>query len=118
MKKTQARTLPKSLLAGALGYALNQEREIYRILESGDYELDNNSIERQMRPIAVGRKNYMFAGSHDGAYRAAVLYSLLSTCKLNKINPWERLRNVLMRIKDQPVNRISELLPHRWRMPA
>ncbi len=62
------------------------------------YELDNNSIERQMKYIAIGRKNYYFAGWHEGARRAAVLYSLLGTCRLNKVNPWEWLSDVLVRV--------------------
>jgi hypothetical protein len=76
------KTLPKSPFAQALSYAIKQEAEVMRIMESGVYEPDNNSIERQMKYIAIGRKNYYFAGSHEGARRAAVLYSLLGTCRL------------------------------------
>lgn len=115
LKATAQRTLPKSPLMKALNYALNQEAEVRRILESGIYDLDNNAIERQMRPVAIGRKNYMFAGSHDGAHRAAVLYSLLNTCKLNKVNPWEWLKDVLVRVSSDKSVKPVDLLPHRWR---
>lgn len=81
--------MPRSLLAGAISCTVKQETEICRIFESGVFDLDNNGIERQMRPIAISRNNYMLARSHDGARRATVLNSLLNTCKLNKVNPWE-----------------------------
>ena len=77
LKFTIQRTLPKSPFAKALNYCINQEAEVRRIFEKGDFDLDNNAIERQMRPVAIGRKNYMFAGSHEGAHNAAVLYSML-----------------------------------------
>lgn len=115
LRVTKVRTLPKSKLMQALNYALNQEAEVMRIFESGDFDLDNNAIERQMRPIAIGRKNYMFAGSHDGAHRAAVLYSLLNTCKLNKVNPWEWLKDVLIRISSDKSVKPVDLLPHNWK---
>jgi len=115
LKACMLKTLPKSPFAQALSYAIKQETEVLRIMESGVYELDNNSIERQMKYIAIGRKNYYFAGSHDGARRAAVLYSLLGTCRLNKVNPWEWLSDVLVRVNvasdDTPVS----LLPMNWK---
>lgn len=110
------RTLPQSLLAKAIKYTLNQEKEIRYILESPVFELDNNGIERQIRPVAIGRKNYMFAGSHDGAKRAAVLYSLLNTCKLNKVNPWEWLRDVMLRVSSDKSVTAADLLPHHWKI--
>lgn len=109
-----ARALPKSPLMKALSYALSQREEITRIFESGEYYLDNNAIERQMKQVAIGRKNYYFAGSHDGAHRAAVLYSLLGTCRLNNVNPWEWLRDVLTRISDPKGGTVTELLPYNW----
>ena len=114
LKATKVRTLPKSDFMKALNYALNQEAEVLRIFENGNFDLDNNAIERQMRPVAIGRKNYMFAGSHDGAHNAAVLYSLLSTCKLNKVNPWEWLRDVLIRIGSDKSVKPFDLLPQNW----
>ena len=116
MESWAQKTLPKSPLMGALSYALNQKEEILRIFESGVADLDNNAIERQMKQIAIGRKNYYFAGSHEGATRAAVLYSLLATCRLNKVNPWEWLRDILRRISDPSGGSAAQLLPHRWKM--
>ena len=80
---------------------------------NGMLEIDNNLVENAIRPVAVGRKNYLFAGSHNGAQRAAMLYSFLGTCKINDINPFEWLKSILERIPNHPVNRISELLPRK-----
>lgn len=115
LKACMLKTLPKSPLAKALSYAIKQEVEVMRIMESGVYELDNNSIERQMKYIAIGRKNYYFAGSHDGARRAAVLYSLLGTCRLNKVNPWEWLSDVLVRVNVRSDDTAASLLPMNWK---
>jgi hypothetical protein len=109
-----ARTLPQSPLMKAISYALDQWLEIERILESGYFQLDNNAIERQIRPIAVGRKNYLFAGSHQGAQNAAVMYSLIATCKLNKVNVFTWMHDVITRVPSHPISRIGDLLPHRW----
>ena len=68
-----------------------------------------------MRPVAVGRKNYLFAGSHEAAQRSAMLYSLMGTCKLHDINPFIYFKNVLERIALHPVNKVNELLPYNWK---
>ena len=114
LRALRERTLPRSPLMEAINYTLNQWDSIEGILSDGRYQLDNNPIEREMRPIAIGRKNYLFAGSHEGARRAAVIYSLLGTAKLHKVNPYEWLKNVFQVMQDYPVNRIHELLPHNW----
>lgn len=80
---------------------------------NGMLEIDNNLVENAIRPVAVGRKNYLFAGSHNGAQRAAMLYSFLGTCKINNINPFEWLRSTLDQIPNYPINRIAELLPRK-----
>jgi ribosomal protein L36 len=113
----QKTTLPNSPYMKALNYALEQARPMLRYLRDGRYEVDNNLIENQMRPVALGRKNYLFAGSHEGAERAAILYSLLNTCKLNKVNSWEWLRDVLRRVHTRGVS-VSELLPQNWIKPS
>ena len=77
----------------------------------GDLLIDNNLIESQIRPLALGRKNYLFAGSHRGAYYASVLYTLLGTCTLNGINPYRWLVDVLHRMDNHDVNKLHELLP-------
>ena len=75
---------------------------------------DNNPVERSIRPVAPGRKNFLFAGSLRGAQRIAMIYSLPGTCKINNVNPYEWLKDVIGRINAHPINRISELLPHNW----
>ena len=80
----------------------------------GTVEIDNNIAERAMRPIVLGRKNYLFAGSDRGGEIAATFYSLLETCKLNNINPQEYLADVLNRIADHPIKKVDQLLPHNW----
>lgn len=114
LHKLVAESLPKSPLMKPLKYTLNQEAEVRRIFESGVYELDNNAIERQIRPVAIGRKNYMFAGSHAGAVRAAVLYSLLNSCKLNNVDPWDWLKDVIIVLGKRHDVELSALLPNRW----
>ena len=84
---------------------------VARYLKDGQLEIDNNLAENAIRPIAIGRKNYLFAGSHEGARRAAMLYSFLGTCKRNDIEPFTWLRDTLAKIQDHPINRIEELLP-------
>lgn len=82
--------------------------------EDGRCELDNNTAERSMRCIAVGRKNYLFAGSDRGGERAAAAYTLIETAKLNNVDPQAWLTDVLTRIADHPINRIEELLPWQF----
>jgi len=106
--------LPKSNIAVALGYFIKQYPRMSRYLEDGRLEIDNNLIENTVRPVALGRKNYLFAGSHEGARRAAMVYSLLGSCKLHGINPNKWLPDVFARLPDHPVNRLEELLPHKW----
>jgi transposase len=101
----------KSLTADAIGYAMNQWQALCRYLDNGLIEIDNNAAERALRTVALGRKNYLFLGSDAGGERAATMYSLLGTVKLNGMNPERYLRHVLSVIADYPVNRVSELLP-------
>ena len=115
LKTLAPKELPKSQFSQAIVYALKQESEVLRIMEHGEFHLDNNSIERQMKTIAIGRKNYYFAGSHEGGRWAAIMYSLLGTCKLNGINPWEYLRDVLKRVNVRSGDTARELLPMHWK---
>ena len=84
-------------------------------MEDGFLEIDNNLIENTIRAIAVGRKNYLFAASHDGAPRAAMMYSLLLTCKRQDINPYEWLNNTLEEIQDNPINTLADFLPENFK---
>jgi len=101
----------KSDLAKAIRYALTRWEELGRYCDDGRIEIDNNAAERALRCVALGRKNYLFAGSDAGGERAAAIYSLIGTAKLNGLNPEAYLREVLTRIADLPITRIAELLP-------
>jgi transposase len=101
----------KSELAGAFHYALNNWDALVRYTQDGRLDIDNNAAERSIRGMGVGRRNYLFFGSDSGGERAAIIYALIETCKLNNIDPQCYLQYVLERIADHPINRIEELLP-------
>jgi len=108
-------TLPKlsrkSDTTAAIRYALSRWDALARYCDDGHIEIDNNAAERALRAVALGRKNYLFAGSDSGGERAAAIYTLIGTAKLNGLDPEAYLREVLTRIADHPISRISELLP-------
>ncbi len=104
--------------ATAIRYALARWAALTRYVDDGRIEIDNNAAERSIRPIALGRKNWMFAGSDAGGERAAAISSLIGTAKLNGLDPWRYLHHVLGRIADHPINRIDELLPWRVQITA
>lgn len=104
--------LPKSPMGDAVGYTLRQWAPLTRYLDDGRLAIDNNRVERQMRTVAVGRKNWMFAGSADGARRAAITYSLVCTCGLLGIEPWSYLKDALQRIAEG--SDPSQLTPRVW----
>ena len=108
---TLATLSKKSELAGAIKYALSRWAALTRYRDDGRLEIDNNAAERALRACALGRKNWLFAGSDAGGERAAAIYTLLGTAKLNGIDPEAYLRDVLERIAEHPINRIDELLP-------
>jgi len=101
----------KSEMAVAIRYALGRWRALLRYCQNGHIEIDNNAAERALRAVALGRKNYLFAGSDAGGERAAAIYGLIGTAKLNDLDPEAYLRTVLERIADHPISRIQELLP-------
>lgn len=106
-----AKLSKKSAVASAINYALGRWTALLRFCEDGRVEIDNNAAERALRAVAIGRKNYLFAGADSGGERAAAIYSLIGSAKLNGLDPEAYLRHVLDRIADHPINRIAELLP-------
>lgn len=106
--------LSSGAIGKALKYAKDQLPRLQACFENGRLELDNNLIENSIRPLALGRKNYLFAGSHQGAQRAAMMYSFFASCQRLEVNPRAWLRDVLERIPDHPVSRVDELLPSQW----
>jgi hypothetical protein len=107
--------LPKSPIGKAITYSLNQWEALNRYVDDPMLEIDNNLSERTLRMVVIGRKNYMFAGSEAGAWRAAIIYSLVASCKLNEIDPFRYFRDVLSRVSIHPADKIDELLPSEWK---
>ena len=106
---------PKSPLGVAIGYALSQWRALTRYLDDGILDIDNNAAERALRRVAVGRKNWLFAGSDEGGRRAAVIYSLVASCARLKINSYAYLRDVLERLPTHPPAALAALTPQAWK---
>ncbi len=105
---------PKNPLAVAAAYSLKRWDKLTLYAQNGQLEIDNNPIENAIRPVAVGRKNYLFAGSHDSAQRAAVAYTILAACKTANINPLEYLADVLQTLPSRNVNEVDDLIPMQW----
>jgi hypothetical protein len=108
-------TLPQSPMGEAIGYTLGQWKALCRYLEDGEIEIDNNAMERALRGVAVGRKNWLFVGSDRAGHSAAILMSLVATCKRHGIDPFAYFRDVLVRVLTLPLSRVAELMPHRWK---
>jgi transposase len=115
-EETLGKLSRKSDTAMAVRYALGRWEALMRFCDDGRIEIDNNAAERALRVVALGRKNFLFAGSDGGGESAAAIYSLVGSAKLNGIDPESYLRNVLSRIADHPIKRIQELLP--WNVVA
>jgi len=108
--------LPKSPLGQAIHYMLAQWEALNRYVNDGTIAIDNNEAENALRPISIGRKNWLFLGNDEGGRRMAILYSLTETCKRHGIDPWLYLKDVLVRIETQPLGTLAELLPHNWKV--
>jgi hypothetical protein len=106
---------PRGGLADAIRYTLSRWDLLCRFLDDGRIELDTNTVERAIRPVTLGRKNHLFAGSDGGANRWATVCSLITTAKLNNVEPFAYLKDVLERLSDgHPMNRLDDLLPWNW----
>jgi transposase len=114
LERERPKVLPKSPEGQAIAYTLSNWEALVRYGEDGDLEIDNNGAERSLRGVAVGRKNWMFFGSDNGGRTAAILNSLIATCKRLRIDPFAYLRDVFERIAAHPKNRLEELLPDQW----
>ncbi len=114
LRREQPQVLPKSPIGEAIRYALGNWEALRRYTQDGDLAIDNNGAERALRPVAVGRKNWLFFGSDTGGRTAAILTSFITTCKRLHLDPFAYLRDVFERIGAHPANRLDELLPDRW----
>ena len=105
------KVLPKSAIGTALAYHQGQMNKILAILENGEFEPDNNLIENKIRPLALGRKNYLFAGSHQSAQHMAMMYTFFGTCKAHDINPRDWLQTTLDKINSTKLSELHTLIP-------
>jgi transposase len=115
LEELKDNALPSEPLRKAVDYALNQRRALYRYLEDGRLKPDNNTSENAIRPLALGRKNWLFAGSDRGARATALFLGLIQSCKACGVNPWQYFDDMLRRVMGHPVNRLRELLPDQWK---
>jgi transposase len=115
LERERPKVLPKSPVSQAIGYMLSNWEALVRYTKDGDLEIDNNSAERSLRGVAVGRRNWTFFGSDNGGHTAAVLSSLIASAKRHHVDPFAYLRDVFARISTHPQNRLEELLPDQWK---
>ena len=115
LQTEQLKTIPKSPIGKAIDYTLNRWEKLTIYITDGNIAIDNNLIENAIRPLALGRKNYLFVGSDEGGKRTAMMYSFFATCKAHNVNPLEWLTDVLNKIPNYTINKIHELLPHIWK---
>ncbi len=115
LEAERPKVLPKSPMGMAISYALSNWEALERYTEDGDLDPDNNEAERAIRPVAIGRKNWLFCGSDNGGRTAAVLMSICASCKQHGVNTFAYTRDMLVRVSTEPASRIRELLPDRWK---
>lgn len=115
LKLQRTQVLDGGKIAEAIDYSLNAWKALTLHLDDGAVAIDNNLIERQIKPWKLGAKNWLFVGSELARQRAAVVMSLVQSARLNGLDPWAYLRDVLARIHAHPSQQLGELLPHRWR---
>jgi len=115
MRQQRALLSSSNETAKAINYLLNRWAAFTRFLDDGRVCLSNNAAERALRGVALGRKNWTFAGSDAGGHRAAAVYTLIETCKMNDVDPQAWLADVLARLPDHPANKVANLLPWNWK---
>ena len=115
MQQEYPKVLPKSSIGKAIAYSLRLWSQLSAYIEDPKYHIDNNLIENAIRPLALGRKNYLFAGSDKAAQKAAMMYSFFATCKINQVEPYPWLQDILQRIPEYKVNKLDQLLPQNWK---
>ena len=115
LREQRALLSPKNELAKAINYSLNRWASFTRFLDDGRICLTNNAAERALRGVALGRRSWTFAGSDAGAQRAAAVYALIESCKMNDVDPQAWLAHVLAKLPDHPASRVNELLPWNWK---
>ena len=115
LRVQRAKLSEQSKVAKAIAYSLTRWVALTRFLDDGRLCMSNNAAEREIRPLVMGRHNWTFAGSDRGGQRAAAIYTLIQTAKLNDVDPQAWLADVLARLQDHPAKRINELLPWNWK---
>ena len=115
LRERRAKLSSKSDTAKAINYSLNRWIALPRFLDDGRLCMSNNAAERSLRCVAVGRRNWTFAGSDEGGRRAAAIYTLIHTARINDVDPHAWLADILARLQDHPAKRIDELLPWNWK---
>ncbi|MFT4704655.1 MAG: transposase [Bradymonadia bacterium] len=110
----RGQAVPKSPLGKAVEYAFRQRKELWQFLTDPKIPLDNNIAERALRVVAVGRKNYVFVGHAEAGQNLAVLQTICHTCLLHDVNPYEYIKDVLVRVSSHPASKLDELLPQTW----
>jgi transposase len=115
LRKQRGRVSKNSDTGKAINYSVKRWAALTRFLDDGRLCMSNNAAERELRAVAIGRKNWTFAGSDEGGRRAAAIYTLIATAKLNDVDPQAWLADILARLPDHPAKRIHELLPWNWR---
>ena len=115
MKENIIQVLPKSPIGKAIAYSISRWKKLTEYCNHSFLKIDNNLVENSIRPTVIGRKNYLFSGSHEGAKRAAMFYSFIGSCKMNGVNPDQWLADVLVRISDTRTSEIHTLLPNYWK---
>lgn len=118
MLKNRIQVLPSGGIGKAIDYSLSLWPRLIGYMNDGRYEIDNNLVENSIRPVAIGRKNYLFAGSHNGAKWAAIFYTLMANAELHSIEPKGYLRDLLKKIPGHSIKRLDELLPENWQIPT